>query len=117
MKKHTISFLEYEANPINDRDRVTQLISNHAMPSDLVEKFKANVGELKEEDIIFVTGVGLMYPFINQKSILTVFHSFFKNNPVVYFLPGEYDGKVIKLFNTVEIDNYYRAFKLVEEGE
>lgn len=105
-------FIEFEADETKPRDRITQMISNYSDPRDLYDEFISENGELIKEDIVFITGVGLMYPFINNKAILTIFHSYFKENPVVYFLPGQYDGKSIRLFNTIDVDNFYRAFKL-----
>lgn len=39
------------------------------------------------------------------------------NVPVVLFYPGNYDGQELVLFGEIKDDNYYRAFKLVGQGE
>ncbi|OZI05706.1 hypothetical protein BWI93_24025 [Siphonobacter sp. BAB-5385] len=62
--------------------------------------------------LYFVTGIGLVFPFIRSHSILNNLQSIATNAPTIFFYPGEYDGHSLKLFNLLKDDNYYRAFNL-----
>ena len=65
------------------------------------------------DSVIFITGVGKVYPLVRSHNILNNLHQQLDNIPVILFFPGQYTGTDLKLFNTLEGSNYYRAFKLV----
>ncbi len=66
-----------------------------------------------KHDLVLISGVGNMYPLIRTHTLLSNLHSIFKGTPLVMMYPGIYDGQSLKLFNILENNNYYRAFKLV----
>lgn len=66
-----------------------------------------------ENSVVFVTGVGKIFPFVRSHQILNKLHLLFDRVPVVLFYPGTYDGLELKLFSEFKDDNYYRAFNLV----
>ena len=35
--------------------------------------------------------------------------------PVILFYPGQYNEQDLQLFNKLEAENYYRAFRLVDD--
>ncbi|HHV26670.1 DUF1788 domain-containing protein [Anaerosalibacter bizertensis] len=76
----------------------------------IVDYFKKNV---KEEDIVFITGVGKVWPAIRAHTILNNLQPVVKV-PVVMFFPGKYSGLELHLFNKIKDENYYRAFRLIE---
>ena len=59
--------------------------------------------------MLFIKGVGRVFPFIRSHIVLNNLQSAVKNIPTLMFFPGEYSGKSLKLFNLLEDDNYYRA--------
>lgn len=65
-------------------------------------------------DVIFITGVGKVYPFMRSHNILNNLHQVFERIPVVMFFPGTYDGQSLKLLDRFKDDNYYRAFRLIK---
>lgn len=65
------------------------------------------------DSVIFITGVGKVYPLVRSHNILNNLHQQLDNIPVILFFPGQYSGTDLKLFNTLGGSNYYRAFKLV----
>lgn len=69
----------------------------------------------KDDDIVFLTGVGKVWPIIRSHTILNNLHSALDHVPVVLFFPGTYDGGSLVLFNEIKDDNYYRAFQLVDK--
>lgn len=66
-----------------------------------------------EQDIIFITGVGSVWPLMRAHNLLNSLHSMLGHKPVVLFYPGHYNGQVMSLFGKITSNNYYRAFKLV----
>lgn len=67
----------------------------------------------EEKDIIFISGVGSVWPLLRAHNLLNSLHSLLGHKPVVLFYPGEYDGQTMSLFGKIPSNNYYRAFKLV----
>ena len=69
---------------------------------------------IKQSDakIYFLTGVGLVYPFIRSHNILNNLQNIAKNAPTVMFFPGDYDGHSLNIFGLLKDDNYYRAFNI-----
>ena len=83
----------------------------------ILEYFNSNnidyiVSNTPEESIIFVTGVGKVYPLVRSHTVLNSLHQKLYKVPVIMFFPGEYTGQKLNLFNAVTDDNYYRAFPL-----
>jgi hypothetical protein len=68
---------------------------------------------LAEYDIIFISGVGTIWPWVRAHSLLNNLQSVTGNASVVLFYPGVYTGQSFKLFDRLETNNYYRAFRLV----
>ncbi len=69
--------------------------------------------------MVFLTGVGLVYPYLRTHSILSNLQRLFKECPLVVFFPGKYQytrskGYTLNLFGLMPGDNYYRAFDLDE---
>ena len=66
-----------------------------------------------EHDLVFVSGVGSVFPMMRTHKLLNNIHSVMGSTPIVFFYPGRYDGQHLSLFGKLKSDNYYRAFKLV----
>lgn len=65
------------------------------------------------DSVVFLTGVGKCHPIIASHNILNNLHQVLDCVPVILFYPGEYSGQDLRLFNTLDTKNYYRAFHLV----
>lgn len=63
--------------------------------------------------VVFVTGVGKIFPFVRSHDILNRLHQTFDRLPVVLFYPGKYNGQTLILFSEFKDDNYYRALPLI----
>lgn len=70
---------------------------------------------VQPNDIVFITGVGKVYPIVRSHTILNNLHKVIDQVPVVMFFPGNYDGLELVLFDAIKDDNYYRAFPLVDK--
>ncbi len=67
-------------------------------------------------DIIFITGVGEVYPYLRTHKLLSTLESKFTEKPLVLFFPGKYEtdnvkGSNLTLFGILD-DRYYRAFNI-----
>ncbi|MFH1761206.1 MAG: DUF1788 domain-containing protein [bacterium] len=81
------------------------------------EKIVNIIGEkAKGNNLLFLTGIGCVWPLLRSHNVLNNLHSVLDNIPIIMFFPGEYDGAELMLFGKFKDDNYYRAFRLVEEG-
>lgn len=68
-------------------------------------------------DILFLTGIGEVFPYIRSHNILNNLQSAAENKPTVIFFPGAYQhtletGASLTLFGKLPDDKYYRAFDL-----
>ncbi len=68
---------------------------------------------LSDYDIVFISGVGTIWPWVRAHSLLNNLQSVTGNASVVLFYPGAYSGQSFRLFDRLETNNYYRAFRLV----
>lgn len=76
--------------------------------------FVKKIVELVEPgDVIFITGVGKVYPIMRSHKLLNNLFPHITQNPLVLFFPGSYSGYGLDLFDEIKGDNYYRAFKLL----
>ena len=64
-------------------------------------------------DVLLITGVGEVYPFVRVHNILNNMQSTFRDVPVVVAYPGVYDGGSLSLFGRLNDGHYYRAFDLI----
>jgi hypothetical protein len=72
-------------------------------------------------DILIITGVGEVYPYIRSSSLLENLQIKAKEKPTLMFYPGQYKHSVEKgtslvLFGTLEDDKYYRAFNILDRA-
>ena len=80
-------------------------------PEAFVEKMKYEPHE--HGDILLITGVGKVYPFMRSHNILDNIQHIFSDIPVVMLYPGAYDGQTLSLFDEFNDGNYYRAFNMI----
>lgn len=81
-------------------------------PNKLIPAF-ATCACPEQHDLVFVSGVGSVFPFLRAHTLLNNLQPVMGRTPLVLFYPGKYDRKSLKPFNRLSSDNYYRAFPLV----
>jgi hypothetical protein len=64
-------------------------------------------------DVLFLTGIGKIYPFMRSHKMLDIMQQSFSDIPIVMFYPGDFNGQSLILFNKFHEGNYYRAFNLL----
>lgn len=62
--------------------------------------------------VVFVTGIGDIFPLIRTHKVLNTMHQVITDRPVVFFYPGTYDNLSLSMFGESKEDNYYRAFQI-----
>jgi len=67
--------------------------------------------------VIFLSGVGEVFPYIRSHNVLNNLQSTAKDKPTVMFFPGAYthsleSGASLDLFGRLHDDKYYRAFNI-----
>lgn len=77
----------------------------------LMPRIKAAIEEANAK-VYFITGIGLVFPFIRSHNVLNNLQSVATEAPTVAFFPGIYDGHSLNLFGLLKDDNYYRAFNI-----
>lgn len=86
---------------------------NHLIPV-IAQTLKAN-----EFDVLFLSGIGEVYPYIRSHNVLNNLQSTAKEKPTVMFFPGVYthsleSGASLELFGRLHDDKYYRAFNIFQ---
>lgn len=93
---------------INEINNILEMNEEHNL---IVEKIKQAL-DPDEPTIIFLTGVGQVFPLLRSHKVLNTMNQVIDHVPVVMFYPGKYDGVHLSMFGELEDDNYYRAFSL-----
>ena len=68
-------------------------------------------------EVLFLSGVGEVFPYIRSHNVLNNLQSTAKEKPTVMFFPGAYThsqeaGASLDLFGRLHDDKYYRAFNI-----
>lgn len=68
-------------------------------------------------DVLFLSGVGEVFPYIRSHNVLNNLQSTAKEKPTLIFFPGNYthalaSGASLDLFGILHDDKYYRAFNI-----
>lgn len=108
-KKIFEQIFEVEAN--DGKDNLYTALIAFAKPDIFIERIVQNV---KDANVVFITGVGKVYPFVRSHTILNNLQEKLDHIPVIMFYPGVYDGLSLNLFDRFMDENYYRAFQLVD---
>ena len=64
-------------------------------------------------DIMLITGIGKVYPFMRSHKILDNIQHVFADIPVLMLYPGTFNGQDLGLFGKFLDGHYYRAFNLL----
>ena len=93
------------------KDYLQEQLQKVATPEAFVEKMKYEPHQYG--DVLLITGVGKVYPFMRSNKILDNIQHVFADIPVVMLYPGTFDGQNLDLFGQFLDGHYYRAFNLL----
>lgn len=86
-------------------------LENIATPEAFVEKMCYSPH--RPGDVLLISGVGKVYPFMRSHKILDNIQHLFSDIPVLMLYPGKFDGQDLELFGKFLDGHYYRAFNLL----
>jgi len=107
--------LEMEASV--SKDQLKELLQGVLDPeAHLVPAIAAKLASTDFE-VLFLSGVGEVFPYIRSHNVLNNLQSTAKEKPTVMFFPGAYthsieSGASLDLFGRLHDDKYYRAFNI-----
>lgn len=107
-----------ESEPDMEKGELKELLQGVLDPqAHLIPRIGAAI-EATPHDVIFLSGVGEVYPYIRSHNVLNNLQSTAKDRPTVLFFPGSYThalatGASLDLFGRLHDDKYYRAFNIM----
>ncbi len=93
------------------KEYLIQQIERFANNKTFVEKMQYEPHQAG--DILMITGVGEVFPFMRIHSLLEAMQPVFSDIPILVFYPGKYDGRFVRLFDRMQPNPYYRAFNII----
>lgn len=107
--------LEMEARVT--KDEIKELLQGVLDPERHLVPEIADRMNQEDFDVMFITGVGEVFPYIRSHNVLNNLQSTAKEKPTVMFFPGAYthsleSGASLDLFDKLHDDKYYRAFNI-----
>jgi len=72
-----------------------------------------DVVELHGDDVLLLTGVGDVFPFMRVHKMLEAIQPYFGSVPILVMYPGVFDGSYVRLFDKLTPNPYYRAFNVL----
>lgn len=100
-----------------DKEQIKELLQSVLDPeTHLIPEIAARM-QKAEFDVMFINGVGEVFPYIRSHNVLNNLQSTAKDQPTLMFFPGAYthsleNGASLDLFGRLHDDKYYRAFNI-----
>ena len=107
-----------ESEPDMEKGELKEMLQGVLDPqTHLIPRIGAAI-EATPHDVIFLSGVGEVYPYIRSHNVLNNLQSTAKDRPTVLLFPGSYThalatGASLDLFGRLHDDKYYRAFNIL----
>lgn len=89
-------------------EQIHSAIGENEFIDKMREKFQPQVG-----DVMLLTGVGDVFPFMRVHKMLEAMQPFFSEIPILVMYPGVFDGNYLRLFDRLTPNPYYRAFNVL----
>ncbi len=101
-----------EREPTMPKDKLLRVVqSSLSVEGRLIPAIENRLAQTPHQ-VVFLTGVGQVFPFIRSHTVLNNLQRVITTPPLVIFFPGQYNGRSLELFGLLHDDNYYRAFNL-----
>ena len=106
-----------EAEPTVSKEQFKELLQGVLDPEHHLVPVIAQKIQGAEFEVLFLSGVGEVFPYIRSHNVLNNLQSTAKDQPTVMFFPGTYThsletGASLDLFGRLHDDKYYRAFNI-----
>lgn len=108
----------FEVETEHSKDELKDLLQNVLDPEEHLIPAIADILAVNEYDVLFLSGVGEVFPYLRSHSILNNLQSTATDRPTLLFFPGDYShslesGASLDLFGILHDDKYYRAFNIM----
>lgn len=109
-----------EVEPDLDKAEFTEMLQSMLNPQQhLAPAIREHLID-REFDIVFLTGIGEVFPYIRSHNVLNNLQSVVVGKPMLMFFPGRYEqsdtlGSSLVLFGRLKDDQYYRAKNILEQ--
>lgn len=101
------------------KEKFIELLQNVLDPKEHLINTMAKKMAAVTYDVLFLTGVGEVYPYLQAHNVLSNLQRVAKDCPTLMFFPGTYRhtpalGASLKLFDRLEDHRYYRATNIFD---
>lgn len=109
-----------EMEPDQDKDEFREMLQGMLDPQlHMAPAIRSKI-EDGAFDIVFLTGIGEVFPYIRSHNVLNNLQSVVTGKPMLMFFPGRYEqsanlGSSLVLFGRLKDDQYYRAKNILEQ--
>ncbi len=102
----------FELEKTMDKDELKEALQSILDINEVLMPKIKNLIDKSNAKVYFMTGIGLVFPFLRSHNILNNLQNIAKKAPTVMFFAGDYNGHSLELFGILKDDNYYRAFNI-----
>lgn len=109
-----------DLEPMQDKDEFRETLQGMLDPHDhLAPAIRHQLAE-NPSDMVFLTGIGEVFPFIRAHTVLENLQSVVVGKPMLAWFPGTYEftqtsGHQLRALNLRARDSYYRAKDILEQ--
>lgn len=109
-----------EIEPTVDKAEFTEVLRSMLNPQQHLAPAVATKIADRGFDILFLTGIGEVFPYVRSHNVLNNLQSVVTGKPMLMFFPGRYEqsdtlGSSLVLFGQLKDDQYYRAKNILEQ--
>lgn len=110
----------FDLEPTMDKSEFREVLQGMLDPHDhLAPAIRARLDE-QPSDMVFLTGIGEVFPFIRTHTVLENLQSVVVGRPMLAWFPGTYEftqtaGHQLRALNLGASDSYYRAKDILEQ--
>ena len=103
-----------------DKQEFLKMLQNMLDPQiHLAPAIKERI-ETESFQILFLTGVGEVFPFVRSHTVLNNLQTVVSDKPMLMFFPGRYEvsatqGSALVLFGQLKDDSFYRAKRILDQ--
>src|SRR5690625_3411278 len=108
------------AEPTMDKPDFLKMLQNMLDPQiHLAPAIKERIAD-ESFDIVFLTGIGEVFPFVRSHTVLNNLQSVVSDKPMLMYFPGRYEvsatqGSALVLFGQLKDDSFYRAKRILDQ--
>lgn len=108
----------FEMEESTPKDQLKELLQGVLDPETHLVPAIATALSSNDFDVLFLSGIGEVFPYIRSHNVLNNLQSTAKEKPTVMFFPGDYThsletGASLDLFGKLHDDKYYRAVNIL----